>query len=144
MKITYFEKKPTLVEFKQLRDAVDWNLKERGISDQMAQESLDASPYCVCAYDKDKIIGMVRLSGDQGMYGYIQDTIVFPGYQGKGVGKKMIQIILKNLQHKKGYLLGTCPSKASVEFYSSFGFKKRPENPNGFMYIEIGKDELKI
>jgi len=144
MEIKYVEKKPTLAEYKQMRDCVDWNLAEKGISDSMAQESLDASPYCVCAYEGDKIIGMVRMSGDKGMYGYIQDTIVMPGYQGKGVGKKLMQIILKNINDKKGYLLGTCPSKVAVEFYSSFGFKKRPENPNGFMYMEIGKDELKI
>lgn len=144
MEIKYIEKKPTLAEYKQMRDCVDWNLAERGISDAMAQKSLDAAPYCVCAYDGNKIIGMVRMSGDQGMYGYIQDTIVMPGYQGKGVGKKLMQIILKNIQNKKGYLLGTCPSKVAVEFYASFGFKKRPENPNGFMFMEIGKDELKI
>ncbi|MEK6894334.1 MAG: phosphate acyltransferase [Nanoarchaeota archaeon] len=144
MDIRYVEKKPTLVEFNQLRDSVDWNLAERGISNESAQKSLDVAPYCVCAYSGNKIIGMVRMSGDQGMYGYIQDTIVLPEFQGKGVGRKLMQIILKNIQNKKGYLLGTCPSKVAVEFYSSFGFKKRPENPNGFMFMEIGKDQLKI
>ena len=144
MDLAFVEKRPTLEEFKQLRDSVDWNLEERCISDDRAQKSLDSSPFCVCAYDGPKIIGMVRISGDSEMYGYIQDTIVAPGYQGRGVGKNMMKLILKNIQHKKGYLLGTCPSKVSVEFYSSFGFKKRPENPNGFMYMEIGKDELKI
>ncbi|MEK6825654.1 MAG: GNAT family N-acetyltransferase [Nanoarchaeota archaeon] len=142
--ITYTEKTPSLEEYKGLRDAVEWNLAERDISDERAQESLDKAPYCVCAYDGKEIVGMVRLSGDLAMYGYIQDTIVLPEYQGKGVGKEMMRILMSKIKDKKGYLLGTCPSKVSVQFYEKFGFKKRPENPNGFMYVEVGKDEVKI
>lgn len=135
--ITYEFKKPNIDEFNLLRDAVEWNIEEKGISNERAQESLNAAPFCVTAWDGDKIIGMVRMSGDTGMYGYIQDTIVLPEYQGKGVGKKMMDLILSKVKDKKGYLLGVCPSKVSVEFYSSFGFIKRPENPNGFMFIEL-------
>lgn len=136
-KIIYKIKKPSLEEFHKLRNAVDWNLRVRGISDERAQESLDKAPFCVCAYDEREIIGMVRLSGDSGMYGYIQDTIVLPEYQGKGVGSKMMEKVMGFVRTKKGYLLGVCPSKVSVEFYEKFGFKKRPENPNGFMSLEI-------
>ncbi|HLC31667.1 MAG TPA: GNAT family N-acetyltransferase [Candidatus Nanoarchaeia archaeon] len=135
--VEYVDKIPSLEEYKQLRDAADWNLASRGISDERAQESLSAAPYCVCAYDNGKIVGMVRMSGDRGMYGYIQDTIVVPEYQGKGVGSAMMQRILAMVKDKKGYLIGVCPSKVSVEFYQKFGFVKRPENPNGFMSIEI-------
>ena len=142
--IRYEEEKPSLEGFKKLRNSVNWNLEERGISDERILSSLESSPYCVCAYADDKLIGMVRISGDKEMYGYIQDNVVLDEYQGKGIGKNMMRILLKNIKDKKGYLLGTCPSKVAVEFYSKFGMKKRPENPNGFMYLEIGKDELKL
>lgn len=142
--IKIIEKKPTLEEFKKLRDCVEWNLSEKGISDNRAQQSLDDSPYCICAYDDDKIVGMVRLTGDKSMYGYVQDTIVMPNYQGQGLGRKMMVALLNKVKNMKGYLIGTCPSKISVEFYKKLGFKKRPEEPNGFMYLEVGKDELKI
>ena len=135
--IEYKIKKPSLDEFHKLRDSVDWNLKERGISDERAQESLDKAPFCICAYDEDEIIGMVRLSGDSGMYGYIQDTIVLPKYQGRNIGTEMMNRLMDFAMARPGYLLGVCPSKVSVKFYESFGFKKRPENPNGFMYVEV-------
>lgn len=135
--IKYFYKKPTFLEYKSLRDSADWNLEQRGISEERAIASLKTSPLCVSAYDGKKIIGMVRLSGDIDMYGYIQDTIVLAEYQGKGIGSKMMEMIMKKLENKRGYLLGVCPSKVSVEFYEKFGFKKRPENPNGFMSLEI-------
>ena len=135
--INYIEKKPTIEEFKQLRDSVDWNLAEKGISDERALKSLKESPLCICAYDQDEIVGMVRIAGDLEMYGYIQDTIVVPKYQKKGIGSKMMKIIFEKIKDKKGYLLGVCPSKTAVESYKKFGFKKRPENPNGFMYKDI-------
>ena len=131
--------KPTLEQYKFLRDSADWNLEQKGISDERASRSLDSSPLCICTYDGDNIVGMVRLSGDLEMYGYIQDTIVLPDYQRKGIGKGMIQFIFDELKDKKGFLLGLCPSKTSVDFYERLGFIKRPEDPNGFMYMEIGR-----
>jgi|SRR3989344_8314720 len=135
--IRYLEKSPPLIEYKHLRDMVGWNLTGKGITDERIQQSLNTSPYSVCAYYDDVIIGMVRLSGDLAMYGYIQDTIVLPSYQGRGVGRILVQKVLDKVKPLKGYLLGVCPSKVSVDFYSKFGFIKRPENPNGFMSLEI-------
>ena len=135
--ITYLIKKPTLREYKTLRNVVDWNLEEKGITNKRAKESLKKSPICVCAYDGRKIVGMIRLSGDLSMYGYIQDTIVSPEYQGKEIGFNLLNKILENIKGKKGYLLGVCPSKISVNFYEKVGFIKRPEEPNGFMSLEI-------
>jgi len=71
------------------------------------------------------------------MYGYIQDTIVSPEYQGKEIGFNLLNKILENIKGKKGYLLGVCPSKISVNFYEKVGFIKRPEDLNGFMSLEI-------
>ena len=135
--IKYLIKKPSLDEYKTLRNSVDWNLDTKGISDQRAEDSLNKSPLIICAYDNQNLIGMVRLVGDLSMYGYIQDTIVLPAYQGRGIGKNLLKILFDILKNKKGYLLGVCPSKISVNFYKSFGFKKRPENPNGFMSFEF-------
>ncbi len=131
------ETKPTLEEFKELRDNADWNIKDKGISDERAEKSLQASPYCVCAYNDNKIIGMVRITGDLEMYGYIQDTIVHSDYRGHGIGTKLMSTLLQKVHYLEGYLLGVCPSKSSVEFYSKFGFIKRPEQPNGFMYLVV-------
>lgn len=136
--INYRNNKPTLEEFKRLRNSADWNLESISISDERAQQSLDASPFCVCAYNENDIVGMIRISGDSGMYGYIQDTIVIPNFQSRGVGRSMMNKILENVEDIPGYLLGVCPSKGSVDFYEKSGFEKRPEEPNGFMYMEIG------
>jgi len=135
--IDYKEKKPSLEEFKKLRKAVNWSLEDRLIADERAEDSLSKSPLCICAYDNKKIIGMIRIAGDLSMYGYIQDFIVLPEYQGRSIGKRLLEKLFEKIKNKKGYLLGVCPSKVSVELYQKFGFEKRPENPNGFMSIEF-------
>lgn len=136
--ISYRISKPSLSEYHMLRDAFDWRLHERGISDERAQRSIDASPLIICAYHDSKIVGMVRLAGDLEMYGYIQDTMVLPEYQRMEIGTKMMQLILNRIEILPGYLLGVCPSRSSVSFYAKLGFKQRPEYPNGFMYKQIG------
>lgn len=135
--IKYKYVKPSIKQFVSLRNAAGWNLKNKKISKDRAINSLRKSPLCVCAFDKNKIIGMIRICGDLDMYGYIQDSIVLPEYQHIGVGTRMMNMLLNKVKRKKGYLLGVCPSKVAVDFYQKFGFKKRPENPNGFMSLEF-------
>ncbi len=122
------ERLPSVIEFMKLRAAVSWRIP----TNQDVRESLLCSPYCVSAYHLDEIVGMVRITGDKTMYGYVQDFMVIPEYQGRGVGTKMLELLLSKID-KNGYLIGVCPSKGSTKIYQSFGFEKRPESPNGFM-----------
>ena len=135
--IIYSEREPSLEQFKKIRQISGWGIEERGVSDERVIESLNSSPYCVSAWKGEKLIGVCRLSGDNGMYGYIQDVMVLPGYQRKGIASKMIKRLLEKVRDKKGYLLGVCPSRTTAGLYERVGFKKRPENPNGFMFKEI-------
>ncbi len=127
-----YEKKPSVEEFKKLREDAGWSIP----SNDDAKESLSYSPYCISVYHLNKIVGMVRITGDKTMYGYIQDLIVLSEYQRQGIGKKMLESLLDNI-NKEGYLIGVCPSKEATELYQSFGFKKRPATPNGFMSMGV-------
>ena len=62
--------------------------------------------------------------GDLCMYGYIQDTMVHPDYQGKGIGSIMLTMLLKKISEVPGFMLGVCPSRVSVDFYEKSGFIK--------------------
>lgn len=142
------EDRPSYEDYKFLRESVNWSLDKIGMV--RATSSLMRSPLIISAWDTDNpysgddlldcsIVGMVRLSGDLEMYANIQDTIVIPNYQRKGIGKAMMNLLIDQVKDLEGYLLGVCPSKDSVKFYRNFGFINRPENPNGYMYIDFGK-----
>jgi len=64
------------------------------------------------------------IAGDLCMYGYIQDAMVHPDYQSKGVGSTMMTMLLKKVSDVPGFMLGVCPSRVSVDFYEKSGFIK--------------------
>ena len=134
------EDRPSYKDYKFLRESVNWSLDKIGMVRVIS--SLMRSPLIISAWYTDNlssIVGMFRLSGDLEMYANIQDTIVIPDYQRKGVGKAMMNLLMDQVKDLEGYLLGVCPSKDSVKFYRNFGFINRPEDPNGYMYIDFGK-----
>lgn len=49
----------------------------------------------ISVWDGDKIVAMARMLGDMGLDYYIKDVVVRPEYQRRGIGRKMIQELLK-------------------------------------------------
>ncbi|HOO75460.1 MAG TPA: GNAT family N-acetyltransferase [Tepiditoga sp.] len=47
----------------------------------------------ISAWDKDRLIGMVRAVGDGVFILYVQDLIVLSGYRNKGIGKELLRRI---------------------------------------------------
>jgi len=85
VKYALVERPPTIEEYQSLREIVGW-----GNTDAKATEiGLGNSLFSVCVIYKNEIIGCGRVVGDGGIYFYIQDIIVLPEFQRKGIGKRM-------------------------------------------------------
>ncbi|MEM6821480.1 MAG: GNAT family N-acetyltransferase, partial [Verrucomicrobiota bacterium] len=78
----------------------------------------------------DSTIGMGRLVGDGYRFVYVQDLVVHPDHQQKGVGTAILDTIVD-------YINCNCPRKTYVHlftskkdssFYSRYGFRG-PEQP---------------
>jgi GNAT superfamily N-acetyltransferase len=95
----------------------------------------DKSLFNVAAILNDQIIGMGRLVGDGFNIWYIQDVIVFPEYQGKGVGKAIIiRLIIyaeDNSLSNTAITIGLMSAKGKEGFYSKLGFRVRPNGNEG-------------
>ncbi|MFX0172516.1 MAG: GNAT family N-acetyltransferase, partial [Candidatus Hodarchaeota archaeon] len=83
------EQSPSIEEYQKLRNAVGWP----SVSDQAVERSLKNSLYTVCAYIGNKMVGIGRVIGDGGIYYYIQDVIVLPQFQRRGIGRKIMTSI---------------------------------------------------
>lgn len=129
--IELIEKIPTVEEYNELNNSVGWG--ER--NPEIVEEALKNSIYYICAYEENKLIGFARMIGDKTIFLYIQDVMVNPEYQKKGIGTKIIKNILNKVEdfrkinpNIKVYL---CASKNRESFYEQFGFVSRPNDELG-------------
>ena len=54
------------------------------------EKALQNGLFNVSAIYEGQVIGMGRLVGDGAMYWYLQEIIVLPEYQGKGIGRSIV------------------------------------------------------
>lgn len=88
------------------------------------------------AYDGDKLLGIIRVVGDGHTIIFIQDILVLPEYQRRGIGAKLIQTILERFQSVRQIELATDNTPKTVAFYKAQGFKEMSEiGCCGFMKV---------
>lgn len=74
------------------------------------------------AWDGDKLVGLVNALDDSVMTAYVHYLLINPKYQGKGIGKKLLELISEKY---KDYLRIVLISyDKEIEFYSHCGFKQ--------------------
>ena len=74
------------------------------------------------AYDADKLVGIIRVVGDGYSIVYIQDMIVLPEYQRKGIGTLLLEKILFEYKNVYQKVLMTDNTEKTVRFYKTDGF----------------------
>lgn len=81
----------------------------------------------LAAYEGDELLGILRAVGDGHTIVFIQDILVFPAHQRKGVGSALIQSVLARFSHVRQIELATDNTPKTVAFYKSQGFKEMSE-----------------
>jgi len=123
------ETKPTAAEWMSLRASVGW----ASFPEDVANKSLDATPYCVCAFDGESLVGMGRVLGDGVFTFYIGNVMVAPSHQGEGIGKAIMEVIMKHVDKNAypGAIAGLLSINGFEDFYKQFGFVERPHGKRG-------------
>lgn len=91
---------------------------------QMLKDSYDNSLKVVSAWDKDELIGIIRVVGDGHSIIYVQDLLVLEKYQGKGIGSKLLGFIVKKYENVYQKVLLTEDKEDTVKFYEHCGLTK--------------------
>ena len=127
------KRNPSISEYLNLRNEVGWWEVEK----ETIEKALNNSLYSVVAIDSGKVIGVGRIIGDGGLYFYIQDLIVHPDYQNKGIGKRLMKELMDYIdeQAADGAFIGLMSAKGYDKFYESFGFKARDVNAPGMFTV---------
>lgn len=73
-------------------------------------------------WDKDRLVGLIRIVGDGYYIVYTQDILVLSEYQGKGIGGKLLKNILSQYKHVNQKVLLTDNQPNTISFYEKMGF----------------------
>ena len=121
-------------EIKKLYDAVGWT----AYTDDMGslEKGYEKSLKVLAAYEGDKLLGIIRAVGDGFTVVFIQDILVFPEEQGKGIGKALIKAMLDYYPNVRQIQLTTDIDPKTISFYKSVGFSELSEiDCCGFMRL---------
>ena len=78
----------------------------------------------LAAYEREELLGIIRAVGDGVTIVFIQDLLVFPEKQRKGVGTALVKAVLKRYQTVRQIELTTDQSPETAAFYESLGFSE--------------------
>lgn len=112
-------------DYYRLRESVGWHNYARA----QTENALSRSLYTVVAEDANQVVGMGRLIGD-GLYYLIIDIVVQPDYQQKGIGSKMIDMLVDFVDKETPVggrsSIQLIAVKGKEPFYEKKGFKIIP------------------
>lgn len=115
-----YSKQININKLKQLYDDVQWHVytKDLTILNQAILHSLEV----ITAWDKEKLVGLIRVVGDGSTIIYIQDILVLNDYQNQGIASELMQKMLNKYHQVRQKVLLTDESEKVRRFYEKHGF----------------------
>jgi ribosomal protein S18 acetylase RimI-like enzyme len=119
------------INFSSCLQAVDWEeasilferapLGKQKRDPEKLKRAFEVSYAVIVVYDSGKLVGMGRALCDGEYQAAIYDMVVLPEYQGKGIGKKIIDKLCEKLP-VENIILYSVPGREG--FYTKCGFRK--------------------
>ena len=121
-------------EYNNLKKSVGWDAKDI----DLVERAIKNSAIIKKAIFDNQTVGMGRVIGD-GMYYFIVDVVVDPKYQGKGIGKRLIDEIVNEIDNKikagQSCSINLMSMNGKEIFYEKCGFNKVPFGHTGYGMI---------
>ena len=76
----------------------------------------------LAAYEKGELLGIIRAVGDGSTVVFVQDILVFPEMQRRGIGTALLKAVLDQYHDVRQIQLTTDDTPKTVAFYKSLGF----------------------
>ncbi len=100
-----------------LREAVGWNRMEAEYADPRL------TSYChIAVYDGGRLVGWIDCVSNGVTDAYIQDLMVHPDFQGRGIGTGLMRRMLAYLKENRIYMVSVVFEESLKAFYARFGF----------------------
>ena len=112
-------------EILPLYESVGWT----AYTDQpeVLQKGFENSMLTLAAYEGDQLLGIIRAVRNGYTIVFVQDILVFPEHQRKGIGSALLQAILDRYSHVRQIELATDNTPKTIAFYKAMGFREMSE-----------------
>lgn len=118
-------------DYNALRKAVGWE----PLCLEQARRGLAGSAFLIGCYDRGKLVASARVIWDGGYISYLADVMVLPEYQGRGIGRHMVEEALafmcSQLRENRRIKMVLVSAKGKEPFYQKLGFLERPNEVDG-------------
>lgn len=112
-------------EIKRLYTEVGWTAYTENM--QILEQGYKNSLLVLAAYEKEELLGVIRVVGDGFTIIFVQDILVFPEKQRKGIGTALLKAVLAKYPDVRQIELVTDNTPKTVAFYKSLGFYELSE-----------------
>lgn len=107
-------------EILPLYESVSWTNYTR--NPEMLRQAYAHSLRVYAAYDGDALVGVIRVVGDGVSVVFVQDLLVQPDHQRKGVGTALLRKVMEEYEKVYQLHLLTDNTEKTIAFYRSLGF----------------------
>ena len=112
-----FNEKVSAKALADLRSSVGWSRMESEY-----KSPLLTSYYHIAVCEDEKLIGYIDSVSNGVTDAYIQDLMVSPEHQGKGIGTDLMNKMIEYLKEKRIYMISVIYDESLKPFYQHFGF----------------------
>ena len=91
------------------------------------RQGFENSMLILAAYEGEQLLGVIRTVGDGYTIVFVQELLVFPEHQRKGIGTALLQAVLDRYSHVRQIELATDNTEKTIAFYKSMGFREMSE-----------------
>jgi len=99
--------------------------------------AIENCTFVVVARDGDEIVGLARCISDDVSICYLQDILVRPRRQRRGVGKELFERCITRFGHVRAFVLMTDDDPAQQTFYTSMGLTNLSDNPPLRVFVKF-------
>jgi GNAT superfamily N-acetyltransferase len=94
---------------------------------QVLEQAYKNSLVVLAAFEDDELLGIIRVVGDGVTIVFVQDILVFPNFQRKGIGTALLKYVLDRYSEVRQVELMTDNTPKTIAFYKSLGFSEFSE-----------------
>ncbi|KAG8068304.1 hypothetical protein GUJ93_ZPchr0005g15318 [Zizania palustris] len=84
--------------------------------------------------ERKQLIGMARATSDHAFNATIWDVLVDPSYQGQGLGKALMEKVIRTLLQRDISNITLFADNKVVDFYNNLGFEADPQGIKGMFW----------